>query len=164
MLPVSARLMSLFSHQAMKNQVQQAPNALHESPEAAEQAFYRAFSECDVGAMAQVWAEHEVICIHPGSMVLQGRNAVLQSWAEILGDAARPAIGVQSISQVRHGDLAVHVVEEHITPRRGSDASPSVILATNIFRLIGDAWYMVEHHASLPLIDRAARRPKSALH
>ena len=138
--------------------------AAFESPEDAERAFYHAFTACDPQAMGQVWAQGDVICIHPGSTLLRGRAAVLQSWAQIFTGASKPSIRIQTINRLRHGDLAIHVVEEHITPGRASNASPSGILATNVFRLIDGAWYLVEHHASLPLVDADAERPKGVLH
>ena len=134
------------------------------SPDDVERAFYRAFSECDTQRMSRVWAEDDVICIHPGSTLLRGRAAVLQSWVQILGGASRPSVRVQTISRVQHRDLAVHVVEERITPGGGSSATASVVLATNVFRLIADAWYLIEHHASLPLVNTDPERPDRALH
>ena len=133
-------------------------------PEDAERAFYDAFTSCDPQAMGQVWAQDDVICIHPGSMLLRGRASVLQSWVQILTGAAKPSIRVQAIKRLRHGDLAIHVVEEHITPGSASSAAPSMILATNIFRLIDGAWYLVEHHASLPLVPTDIEQPKAVLH
>ena len=55
-------------------------------------------------------------------------------------------------------------MEEYINPASDSSASPSVILATNVFRLIDGDWYLVEHHASLPLVNTDAERPQGVLH
>jgi uncharacterized protein (TIGR02246 family) len=149
----------------MKKPHQDAPLRItHGSPEDAERAFYHAFTQCDTQAMGQVWADDGVICIHPGGTLLQGRTAVLQSWAQILTGVSKPSVRIQTITRLRHGDLAVHVVEEHITPGSGSSASASVILATNVFRLIDCAWYLVEHHASLPLVNTDTEQPKGVLH
>ncbi len=136
----------------------------HGSPEDAERAFYDAFAHCDMQAMGRVWADEGVICIHPGSTLLQGRAAVLGSWQQILSGASKPSVRIRAINRMRLGDLAVHVVEEQIAPGGGSSASPSLILATNVFRFIDGAWYLVEHHASLPLVNTEATRPQAALH
>ena len=149
----------------MKTQHQEdSVRNIHDSPEDAERAFYHAFAQCDLQAMGQVWADEGVICIHPGSTLLQGRAAVLQSWTQILTGASRPSVRVRSINRLRLGDLAVHVVEEEITPGSGSTGSPTLVLATNVFRLIDGAWYLVEHHASLPLVNADAQPPQGALH
>jgi uncharacterized protein (TIGR02246 family) len=149
----------------VKEPHQDAPSGTAQgSPEDAERAFYHAFTQCDPQAMGRVWAEDGVICIHPGGTLLQGRTAVLQSWAQILTGALKPSVRIETISRFRHGDLAVHVVEEHITPGSGSSASASMILATNVFRLIDGAWYLVAHHASLPLVNTDTEQPKGVLH
>lgn len=88
----------------------------------------------------------------------------MRNWAEIFGGAGKPSVRVRAISKVISGNLAVHVVEEYITPGGGPNKSPSMVLATNIFLLQDDAWQMVEHHASLPGVDLEENRRKSALH
>lgn len=120
------------------------------TPEAVETAFYAAFSACDMQAMDMVWARSEVICIHPGSTALVGRNVVLRSWKNILMDAEPPHLHIEVISRILHDKLAVHVVEEHIMPVAGAPGTTSMVLATNIYRHGDDGWRMLEHHASVP--------------
>jgi len=120
------------------------------TPEAVEAAFYAAFCACDIQAMDLVWARTEVICIHPGSTALVGRNVVLRSWKNILMDAEPPHLHIKVISRIVSDKLAVHVVEEHIAPVAGAAGITSVVLATNIYRHEEDGWRMLEHHASLP--------------
>lgn len=120
------------------------------SPQAVEAAFYAAFCACDIQAMEMVWARTEVICIHPGSTALVGRNVVLRSWKNILMDAEPPHLHIEVISRIVSDKLAVHVVEEHITPVAGAAGTTSMVLATNIYRHEEDGWRMLEHHASLP--------------
>ena len=57
------------------------------TPQGAEEAFYAAFAECDYKAMEIVWAVEGVLCIHPGSSALIGRDAVMRSWANMLLNA-----------------------------------------------------------------------------
>jgi len=120
------------------------------TPEAVEAAFYAAFCTCDLQAMDMVWAKTEVICIHPGSTPLVGRNVVLRSWKNILMLAEPPHLHIEIISRIVCDKLAVHVVEEHITPGAGAAGTTSVVLATNIYRYEDDGWRMLEHHASMP--------------
>jgi len=127
------------------------------SSEEAEAAFYAAFANCDLRAMDVVWADAEVICIHPGSTALVGRNIVMQSWSNILTNAEPPNLNVEVLSRTVRNELAVHVVEEQITPLTGSPESTSVVLATNVYCLEADGWYLLEHHASVP-------RPRQTTH
>jgi len=120
------------------------------TPEAVETAFYAAFADCDVQAMNAVWADDDVICIHPGSSALIGHDAVMRSWINILTDADPPNLHIEVISRIVCDKLAVHVVEEHIAPVAGAPGTTSVVLATNIYRHEDDGWRMLEHHASLP--------------
>ena len=57
---------------------------VYATPIEAEEAFYHAFSHCDLTAMMQIWldAEH-VECIHPGSQRLTGTAAIRYSWQQI---------------------------------------------------------------------------------
>jgi ketosteroid isomerase-like protein len=120
------------------------------TPEAAEEAFYMAFADCDIQAMAKVWAMSEVICIHPGSTALVGYDAVMRSWTNILTNAEPPNMRIEVLSRYVSIDLAVHLVEEHIKPGEGTPGTTLVVLATNIYRREQDEWRILEHHASLP--------------
>ena len=119
------------------------------TPQAVETAFYTAFTNCDVQAMDTVWAEGNVICIHPGSSALVGHEAVMRSWMHILTDAEPPNLHVLVLYRHVGTDLAMHVVEEQIIQNSGNTESTSVVLATNIYRNNINGWRMVEHHASL---------------
>lgn len=120
------------------------------TPEAAETAFYTAFADCDVKAMNTIWASANVICIHPGSSALVGREAVMRSWSNMLSNAELPNIRVNVLSRLTEGGLAVHVVEEHITSGYGESATASMVLATNVYRREEGVWRLLEHHASVP--------------
>ena len=129
----------------------------YSSSEAAEAAFYKAFANCNLQAMDAVWADTEVVCIHPGSTALVGREVVMRSWTHILTNAEPPDLGVEVLSRTVRDKLAVHVVEEHLTPVTDSSASTLVVLATNVYCLEGDGWRLLEHHASTP-------RPRQTTH
>jgi ketosteroid isomerase-like protein len=59
------------------------------SPEAAEEAFYRALQKSDLDLMMAVWDEDEnVSCVHPGGQRLEGRAAVRQSWEQIFAHSS----------------------------------------------------------------------------
>jgi ketosteroid isomerase-like protein len=127
------------------------------TPEAAETAFYSAFANCDLQAMDAVWADAEVICIHPGSKALLGREAVMPSWTHILTQAEPPNLRIEVLSRTLSDSLAVHIVEEHISSVTDSTDSTSVVLATNVYCLETNGWRLLQHHASIP-------RPRQTTH
>ena len=122
----------------------------------ANEAFYRAFSEGDCGAMATIWAETaSVTCIHPGWRSILGREKVLASWRDILANP--PAIACQAEQVIHHGDAAVVLCEEIIEEAH--------LVATNIFVLEAGAWRLVHHQAS-PMAPTIGRQegPSHKLH
>ena len=116
------------------------------TPNAAEQAFYAAFRRCDNRAMAAVWAEDEVICIHPGTHAIVGYDAVMRSWTNIFSNSGLPEIQVNLLASMSDKSLAIHTVEEIITTGENTYAS---VLATNVYCKYEDGWRMVKHHGSL---------------
>jgi uncharacterized protein (TIGR02246 family) len=118
------------------------------SPEAAEEAFYRALQKSDLELMMAVWDEDENIsCVHPGGQRLEGRAAVRQSWELIFAHSSGMAIQLSDESRYEDQNLTVHVVHEHIRLGKENQQQPPVI-ATNIYRLADKGWRMVMHHAS----------------
>ncbi|MHB8728728.1 MAG: YybH family protein [Sulfuricaulis sp.] len=118
----------------------------YETPQEAESAFYAAFMKHDVDAMMAVWATDEKItCIHPLGQVLAGRAAIRESWVTIFRNAPDMQFIVSECSRVQNGELAIHVVEEHI--RVKNDAGTPVY-ATNVYRMTENGWRMVLHHAT----------------
>jgi len=120
----------------------------HSRPEEAEQAFYRAFQQADLAAMAALWADsQEVACIHPMARIVVGHEAVLASWQEIFAAGARFQLTWEpQLFTVQH-DTAVSVLYEHFRLVDQDKVSPP-FLATNIYRRVDGGWRMVLHHAS----------------
>jgi ketosteroid isomerase-like protein len=110
---------------------------------AANEAFYRAFNEKDPEAMERAWASADNLsCVHPGWNVLRGRQAVLDSWRGILGNASQPRIVVGGADVTLLGDVAVVICRELVA------ASP--LAATNVFVREEGAWKLL-HHQSGPV-------------
>ncbi|MBM3492204.1 MAG: nuclear transport factor 2 family protein [Alphaproteobacteria bacterium] len=106
----------------------------------ANEAFYRAFADRDMGALAELWSrQHAVACIHPGWPPLFGRDDVLQSWQAILGNPNSPAIRCRQARAMVHGDAAVVVCYEEIDGR--------FLIASNAFVREGRVWRMTHHQA-----------------
>jgi ketosteroid isomerase-like protein len=125
------------------------------TPEEAEAAFYEAFRSIDLERMAAVWSDGDkVLCIHPGSGLLRGRQAVMQSWMEIFSGSEPPIVEFRVVDEFTTGDLAVRLVEERIRPRGKPASAANRVLATNVYLREGGSWRLVDHHASLPLVNR----------
>ena len=107
----------------------------------ANDAFYLAFATKDIAAMDQVWATNTpVTCIHPGWDMTAGRNAVMESWRDILASPNAPEIRSHNASVSVIGDTA-YVVCTEILEDKG------FLIATNIFVREGSLWKMVHHQA-----------------
>ncbi len=107
----------------------------------ANEAFYQAFADRDLAAMDSVWSrEAPVTCIHPGWNPLSGRDAVMDSWQAILGDANAPAITCRNPGVQLFGDLAYVVCHESL--------SHGFLVATNIFVREDGPWRMIHHQAA----------------
>ena len=106
----------------------------------ANEAFYRAFADRDMGAMTEVWAKDPPLsCIHPGWGVLEGHTEVLQSWEAILGNSESPTVAFLAAKAHIRGDMAyVHCFEE---------IDGNYLIATNIFVHEGRRWRLVHHQA-----------------
>lgn len=126
-----------------------------------EEAFYEAFARLDLGRMNAVWADlTETLCIHPGGPLVRGKAAVIESWREILSGSEPPSVSYRALQRFGSGTLAVHLVEELIAPSARTQAEPTRVLATNVYRHIEGSWRLVGHHASLPLV--TPRAPEAA--
>ena len=116
------------------------------TPDTTETAFYAAFMQCDLAAMERLWADDDVICVHPGWHALIGHAEVVRGWAQIFAGSELPDLQVNVISKSISDTLAVHVMEEYISTGENQSA---VVLATNVYRKYGDDWRMVQHHGSV---------------
>ena len=116
------------------------------TPDEAEAVFYEAFQHCDSAVMEALWADGDVVCVHPGSGAIIGHAQVARSFTHIFSNAQRPDIQFSVVQRVASDDLAVHLVTEDIATGQGAMAR---VLATNVYRKYAQGWLMVEHHASV---------------
>ena len=121
---------------------------LYATPIETEEAFYRAFSHCDLVAMMQLWLDGEYVeCIHPAGPRVQGITAIRDSWQQIFAEGEKLQIQLIRHHCTQTGNLAVHSVSEQIQ-LPGANATRAVVLATNIYELTKEGWRMILHHAS----------------
>jgi len=130
-------------------------NSGFDTPEAAEAAFYQAFTTVDADLMVAVWADgDDALCIHPGSDLRRGKTAVMTSWTEIFSGSLAPAVEYRYVGGYASENLVVRIVEERIWPRDKQRSEATRVLATNVYVRDEGSWRMTEHHASLPLMER----------
>ncbi len=106
----------------------------------ANETFYEAFAAGDVASMDGLWArEAPVACIHPGHNALIGREAVMESWTQILsGGGAEGFHCEQPQASLTDGAGFVTCLEV---------MGGHKLIATNVFFKEHDRWHMVHHHA-----------------
>lgn len=117
------------------------------SPEAVERAFYRAIENADIRLLGQVWSrEDDVVCIHPGCGRIEGRRAVLESFADLFVDAPTIHFSISDEVHSGMGSVAIHTVREDV---KLDGQVISSMVATNIFQSnSAGEWSMVLHHSS----------------
>lgn len=116
------------------------------TPDEAETVFYEAFMHCDDKVMAALWADGDVVCIHPGSRAIVGHQVVVRSWTHIFHNAHPPQITYTVRNRIITDELVISLVIEEVSTDRDQAAQ---VLATNIYRKFENGWLMIEHHGSL---------------
>ena len=135
-----------------------------QTPIEAEEVFYTSFLTLDADRMESIWSESpDLYCIHPGGELLQGRDAVLNSWQNIFTSADPPKLEYRLLYSRHEEKIAIHLVEENIRPS-GSSHRSAVVLATNVYVLEGEGWRLFSHHASLPMMKRGRTEPDRKMH
>ncbi|MCC5812573.1 MAG: nuclear transport factor 2 family protein [Ectothiorhodospiraceae bacterium] len=137
---------------------------MYASPDQAADAFYAAFAARDINAMMGVWSQRDdIICIHPMSDRLQGRDAIRQSWAALFHEAPPMQFANRRQQMALLQDAALQTLEERIVLLDRPDPGPgSPLLATNVFVPEEDGWRMLLHHASPLAADGEPRRSSRA--
>lgn len=112
----------------------------------ANEAFYRAFADRDIEAMADIWSRaHPVSCLHPGWGPLFERSEVMSSWAAILSSSESPDIRCQRPQARVCRDVGIVVCFERL--------HDALLVATNVFVREGSLWKMVHHQGGLSSVD-----------
>ena len=110
----------------------------------ANEAFYRAFAECDLPAMEALWSRRTpVACIHPGWNPLTDRASVMASWAGVFGSGTPHRIRCLDPAVFVTGNTAFVVCYEMV--------DGGFLAATNIFVREDRGWTMVHHQAGQTL-------------
>ena len=117
------------------------------TPQDAEDAFYDAIDEQDIAALMAVWEDSEdIACLLPMLPMVHGA-AVRNAWEPLL-DGTRPVeVEVRHLRWLEVGDLALHYVEERVTPK-GEAPQSHPMYATNLYRRGADGWRLILHQNS----------------
>lgn len=135
----------------------------------ANSAFYKAFSDKDVGEMERLWLkDRSCICIHPSFKPLTGVRDIMSTWKRMFessgGSFQRTWIDPCDIQLTVKATTAVITCVEDVYARRfvrGKRRKSELVnklTATNIFRKVGGRWYMTYHHSSWHADSDAAKR------
>jgi len=123
---------------------------------AANAAYYDAFNAGDREAMAAVWAQENVSCIHPGWPPLFGRRAVIASYGEIFRNPRQEPI------QRSHENAVLGESEGRVICLES--VGEATLVATNWFKLDQGQWLLVHHQASQLAVDASALESRKAMH
>ena len=119
---------------------------------AANALFYSAFSNRDIKSMSQIWWQGKTsLCVHPGSRVVKGWEAIRFSWNSIFKNTDSLEIDIEIIKVEIDRSLAYVVVREIVLQSNQGRKMKAQSLATNIFQKMAQKWYLVNHHGS-PII------------
>jgi ketosteroid isomerase-like protein len=121
--------------------------------------FYRALGTRDLVLMDTVWVhDPRVGCVHPGWIILQGWDALRQSWENVFDPNDQLDIELSNVSVEVRGNVAWVTCVQKLIYKNRIPAGISLSQSTNIFELHNSGWLMVLHHASpIPFIDVATK-------
>ncbi len=102
--------------------------------------------------LSSVWDHsNSVKCIHPGWHLLEGWEAIQESWINICSSSAAMKISLRNIKAEIYGKFGIVTLVEEITYTEHSSIRTGAVVATNIFQLIDDKWKII-HHQGSPVI------------
>jgi ketosteroid isomerase-like protein len=117
--------------------------------EEANLRFYQAFESMDIAEMERVWVRRDYVrCVHPGWALLEGWEAVRQSWETIFKHSGEMRFSLSEVRARVDGGLAWVTCTENILSEVRGTIAVTALLATNVFERHGREWLIVHHHAS----------------
>lgn len=117
--------------------------------------FYKALGTRDLELMDTVWIkDSRAGCVHPGWVMLQGWQAIRQSWENVFDPRDQVDIKLSGISVEVKGDVAWLTCIQELTYINRDPIMMNVSQSTNIFERRDSGWLMILHHASpIPITD-----------
>jgi ketosteroid isomerase-like protein len=111
--------------------------------------FYEAFERSSIEMMEDIWSGSSAVrCIHPGWSVVEGRQAVLESWQKIFEGDVHMKVTLRNVRADVYGNIGVVVLQEEVFYTSGKLSNTGSVMATNIFEHDGKNWKLIHHHGS----------------
>ena len=111
--------------------------------------FYQALGTRDLDLMSTVFVHDERAgCMHPGWVMLNGWEAIRQSWENVFDPRDQLEIKLHNLSVEIHGDTAWVTCIQELTYIKRDPVMMNVSVSTNIFEKTQSEWKMVIHQAS----------------
>ena len=117
--------------------------------DAANDAFYAAFTALDAERMRAVWAgRREDCCVHPGWEPLHGAAAIHEAWRQIFAGASYMQFQISDVRIEVLGEVARVTCAEGLYSVGAGRTLHSRIAATNLFLRTPEGWRLTLHHGS----------------
>ncbi|MCZ6469633.1 MAG: nuclear transport factor 2 family protein [Candidatus Dadabacteria bacterium] len=111
--------------------------------------FYKALGTRDLELMGTVFVHDERAgCTHPGWVMLEGWEAIRQSWENVFDPEDQLDIKLHNITVDIEGDAAWVSCIQELTYIKRDPIMMNVSVSTNIFEKNESGWRMVIHQAS----------------
>lgn len=118
----------------------------YSTPQDAEDAFYDALEEGDLGRLLSVWADtDDVCCLLPMYPLIRGRKEVAEVFQHLFARGHGVALSITHLGWIQTADMAIHQVEETIQNPPPGNAPPPPFYGTNIYRKYADGWRLLVH-------------------
>ena len=111
--------------------------------------FYQALGTRDLELMGTVFVHDERAgCMHPGWVMLEGWEAIRQSWENVFDPADQLDIKLHNLSVDIEGNAAWVTCIQELKYIKRDPVMMNVSVSTNIFEKNESEWRMVIHQAS----------------
>jgi uncharacterized protein (TIGR02246 family) len=116
--------------------------------------FYKALGTRDLELMGTVFVHDERAgCMHPGWVMLEGWEAIRQSWENVFDPEDQLDIKLHNVTVEIEGNAAWVTCIQELTYIKRDPAMMNVSVSTNIFEKNEKGWLMVIHQASpMPIV------------
>lgn len=111
--------------------------------------FYEALSSQNLVSMEKLWSHSKYVrCVHLGREVLNGWDAIRESWRTMFTDAICLTVKPGPPHVVVIGPTAVITCRESISSFTLEGMLSTEAQATNVFEKSDGQWHLIHHHAS----------------
>ncbi len=111
--------------------------------------FYKALGTRNLELMSTVFVNDDRAgCVHPGWVMLQGWEAIRQSWENVFDPEDQLNIKLHNLTVDIRGNAAWVTCVQELTYTTREPVMMNVSISTNIFERAPSGWLMVIHHAS----------------